>query len=246
MSTIGGDELTRSVIVHGTEAGLKVTAALSRLTVSSMKAALDAGTWAIAKTPLGRQHRDHGKMDLKSLQKLTGGDLHSQEVSPDLLRTLQRDLKRRGVDFAIEKAPDGGFYVHFKGADVDTLKHAFTQAQARLDQASPRHGQTRDDQPTQKPVPEQKEQRSQHAPSKQKDATPTEAPTAEPGLAKQSLEHFHKVGLSSQSELAGKKTVPQTRADVKQTIQARAQEAQEKISRARTPEVQVPKVGKSR
>ncbi|WP_160149053.1 DUF3801 domain-containing protein [Arcanobacterium ihumii] len=60
------------------------------------------------------------------------------------MSALSKDLKKRGVDFAIEKGSDGLTHVHFKGADVDTMQHGFKMAQARLEKQV-EHKQTRSD-----------------------------------------------------------------------------------------------------
>ena len=74
-----------------------------------------------------------GVMTLSGLQEKAGGDLHSIDVSDELITDLKADLKERGVDFAIEHAPDGNTYVHFRGADTDTVSHGITQAKATLE-----------------------------------------------------------------------------------------------------------------
>ena len=70
---------------------------------------------------------------LATLQRQMGGDLHPLAIAPELERYLKADLRRRGVNFSLEKAPDGNTYVHFSGRDVDTVQHGLKQAAARYE-----------------------------------------------------------------------------------------------------------------
>lgn len=78
-------------------------------------------------------HGNH-QASLATLQRQMGGDLHPLAISPELERYLKADLRRRGVNFSLEKAPDGNTYVHFSGRDVDTVQHGLKQAAARYEQ----------------------------------------------------------------------------------------------------------------
>lgn len=80
---------------------------------------------------------DTGQMSVKRLQRLSGGDLQSKEISPELLRSVKADLRRRGISFSVEKAADGKTYVHFSGRDVDSVRHSLKQAGARLGTRAP-------------------------------------------------------------------------------------------------------------
>lgn len=145
MSILASEQLSEQIIIASARAAVTVTASLTHLTRESLTSVLKASQAAFKRLP-SSFHLTEGKMSLKRLQKTSGGDLHTQEVSDELKRTLQRDLKKRGVDFSVEKGRDGKTYVHFKGADIDTLNHAFTQAQARLDSyLAPGKPQTRAD-----------------------------------------------------------------------------------------------------
>ena len=70
---------------------------------------------------------------LAALQRQMGGDLHPLAIAPELERYLKADLRRRGVNFSLEKAPDGNTYVHFSGRDVDTVQHGLKQSAARYE-----------------------------------------------------------------------------------------------------------------
>ena len=77
-------------------------------------------------------HGNH-QASLATLQRQMGGDLHPLAIAPELERYLKADLRRRGVNFSLEKAPDGNTYVHFSGRDVDTVQHGLKQAAARYE-----------------------------------------------------------------------------------------------------------------
>ena len=77
-------------------------------------------------------HGNH-QTSLATLQRQMGGDLHPLAIAPELERYLKADLRRRGVNFSLEKAPDGNTYVHFSGRDVDTVQHGLKQAAARYE-----------------------------------------------------------------------------------------------------------------
>lgn len=77
-----------------------------------------------------QQHINTGEMTIRRLQHKASGDLHQQDIDPEILKSLRKDLKSRGVDFAIEKGRDGQTYVHFSGRDVDTIDHAIKQVAA--------------------------------------------------------------------------------------------------------------------
>ena len=77
-------------------------------------------------------HGNH-QASLANLQRQMGGDLHPLAIAPELERYLKADLRRRGVNFSLEKAPDGNTYVHFSGRDVDTVQHGLKQSAARYE-----------------------------------------------------------------------------------------------------------------
>ena len=77
-------------------------------------------------------HGNH-QTSLATLQRQMGGDLHPLAIAPKLERYLKADLRRRGVNFSLEKAPDGNTYVHFSGRDVDTVQHGLKQSAARYE-----------------------------------------------------------------------------------------------------------------
>ena len=77
-------------------------------------------------------HGNH-QVSLATLQRQMGGDLHPLAIAPELERYLKADLRRRGVNFSLEKAPDGNTYVHFSGRDVDTVQHGLKQSAARYE-----------------------------------------------------------------------------------------------------------------
>lgn len=132
MSITGGEQLTEQVIMSSSKAGMEVTGKVAQLTAAGLKLLMRLSAAGLKKLPTTAGRREHGKMTIKNLQRRAGGDLHAQQVSTELLRSVQHDLKRRGVDFSVEKGADALYYVHFKGADVDTVRHALTQAEAKI------------------------------------------------------------------------------------------------------------------
>lgn len=136
MSVLGGEQFAQQITIALTQAGIKVSGALWNGTARSTSAVLKAIGRALKKVP-GIHTEPQGKMSLKKLQRTSGGDLHAQEISPELVRRLKRDLTRRGLDFSMEKGKDGHTYFHFKGADVDTVRHAIAQVAAAIDRHYP-------------------------------------------------------------------------------------------------------------
>lgn len=132
MSITGGEQLTEQIIISSSKAGMEVTAKVSQLSAAALKFLMNMASTGLHKLPTTAGHREHGKMTIKNLQRRAGGDLHAQQVSTELLKSVQHDLKKRGVDFSVEKGADSMYYVHFKGADVDTVRHALTQAEAKI------------------------------------------------------------------------------------------------------------------
>lgn len=132
MSILGGEQLTEQIIVTITRLGVSITGSLLHATQRSLLQALRLTGKALTHLPGAPTSTPTGKMSIRKLQHLAGGDLHAQQVTPELVATMKRQLKRRGVDFSIEKAPDGLTYFHFKGADVDTVRHALSQAAAAI------------------------------------------------------------------------------------------------------------------
>lgn len=80
---------------------------------------------------------DTGQMSVKRLQRLSGGNLRTKEISPELLRSVKADLRRRGISFSLEKAADGKTYLHFSGRDADSVRHSLKQTSARLGVSRP-------------------------------------------------------------------------------------------------------------
>ena len=129
MSMLSGEQLSQQIVITSTQVGINVTARLASGTLTGLK-----GTLRVIRAGLKhvKGKGQHGQMRLRNLQRAAGGDLHQQTVTDRLLSTLTRDLKKRGVDFSLEKGRDGVHFVHFKGADADTMRHAILQAEKRL------------------------------------------------------------------------------------------------------------------
>lgn len=128
MSIISGEQLSQQIVITSA-VGISVTARLASGTLAGLK-----GTLRVIRAGLKhvKDKGQHGQMRLRNLQRAAGGDLHQQAVTDRLVATLTRDLKKRGVDFSLEKGHDGVHFVHFKGADADTMRHALLQAEKRL------------------------------------------------------------------------------------------------------------------
>ncbi|MFT3944352.1 MAG: DUF3801 domain-containing protein [Ancrocorticia sp.] len=204
MSVIGGEQLSEQIIISTTKAATEITAALTRGSEAMIKQVAKIAGAALHKV----DRRKEGKMTIKNLQRVSGGDLHSQSISPELYHTLIKDLKKRGVDFSIEKGKDSLTYVHFKGADVDTVRHALKQVEAKLGLTPPKTTNHEPGQPSQG-SPDQKN------PTK---AAPQDAPP------KQTPAYYRNVALTGK---------PQTRKELTQTIQQRARTI--KKTQTRTP-----------
>ncbi len=129
--TIGGESFVQALIQAGAQIGVKVTVTAIDLSREGLRGTIKTLGRGLSKLPGTPGGQRRGKMPIKHLQRLSRGDLHQQEVATEYVKQIQRDLKARGVDFAVEHAPDGKTYLHFKGADVDTISHALTQVAAR-------------------------------------------------------------------------------------------------------------------
>lgn len=161
-------EKTNRIVIQVATWGIKVVLNLGKkATTSSLKAGLRTAAKAIAKIPGLPGQPEHGRMTVKSLQRKTNDGLHSIEISPEMLKGIQHDLKKRGVDFAVEKAEDGNYYVHIQGKDADTMKHALTQVQTKLSKPQTRKDLKND---IEKRVQDKKEAKAK-APAKKKART---------------------------------------------------------------------------
>jgi len=82
-------------------------------------------------TPSKAPEVKSGKMTLKELQK-QGDGLSTVELKDPHLRTLNKTLKKNGVDFSAVKDGKGKYTLFFKGKDADTVTRAFKQYTQKL------------------------------------------------------------------------------------------------------------------
>jgi hypothetical protein len=66
----------------------------------------------------------HGKQTLKELHKHNEG-LSSIELKDPELRRLQREMKRKDIDFSVVKDGKGKYTLFFKGKNADEMTNAF-------------------------------------------------------------------------------------------------------------------------
>lgn len=132
---------SKNMVITVSKTGVKISAKVGKnFSQASLRILLATVLAALKEIPVvkniaqgAKQSLAHGKMSVKNLQQQAGGDLHPIAVSPEMIKNLQRDLKRRGIDFAVETGADKQTYVHFKGSDADTIQHAISQAKATLE-----------------------------------------------------------------------------------------------------------------
>jgi hypothetical protein len=62
-------------------------------------------------------------------------------------RELEKELKRHGVTWAMEKQSDGSTTFHVQGADIELVQHALGVAAERVDERLVRRGGDRQEQP---------------------------------------------------------------------------------------------------
>lgn len=132
MTLINLEQVAETVVTTAARNGVRIVAKVPKLTTSVLMDIFETGIRTLKNLPHLPGSPDHGKMSVKALQTKAGGDIHAQEIDPTLIKEVQKDLKKRGIDFAIEHGHDGHTYVQFKGVDTDSLSHALKQAQAKL------------------------------------------------------------------------------------------------------------------
>lgn len=127
-----GEKVNR-IMIQIAQWGSKVVLNLGKkATLTTLKGGLHATEKALAKVPGLPGAPEHGKMSVKQLQHKSQDGLRAVQLSAELVKNITHDLKKRGVDFAVEKAKDGNTYVHIKAKDVDTMQHAISQVNAKL------------------------------------------------------------------------------------------------------------------
>ncbi|MFY9263340.1 MAG: DUF3801 domain-containing protein [Arcanobacterium sp.] len=131
MSIAGIESIGERVTMVAAEKGIQVTA---RLTAKLTNAALRQIGEAVAR--LSNRHSSgetSSEMSLPELHQSNRGDIHPLEIPDSMVDEVRADFNERGVAFAIEQGQDGATYVHFKGADADSVRHGIDQVAAKLD-----------------------------------------------------------------------------------------------------------------
>ena len=126
-----GTQITQSAMIEVSKTSTKLSVNLVGTSTHAVASML--GFVATTLHNARSQHNNKpGQTTLSRLQERVDGDVHTQVLDPSLEKTLRQELNSRGINFAIEHAPDGQTYVHFAGKDLHTLEHAVTQTEARL------------------------------------------------------------------------------------------------------------------
>lgn len=126
-----GTQITQSAMIEVSKTSTKLSVNLVGTSTHAVASML--GFVATTLHNARSQHNNKpGQTTLSRLQERVDGDVHAQVLDPSLEKTLRQELNSRGINFAIEHAPDGQTYVHFAGKDLHALEHAVTQTEARL------------------------------------------------------------------------------------------------------------------
>lgn len=68
-----------------------------------------------------------GKVSEKRLQRISGGDIHEVKLDPESLHAVSQSLRQAGITYAVEQS-DNGYYLHFRGRDIDHVEHSVARA----------------------------------------------------------------------------------------------------------------------
>ncbi|VDG75787.1 Protein of uncharacterised function (DUF3801) [Actinobaculum suis] len=142
MSIIGSEQYAQTITAELTRTGVKVSGIAITASSKIFLRGLKLAEHGLQKLPGVPKKNPHGKLRLRTLQHISGGDLHSLPVSSNLMNSLSRDLKKRGINFSVEKGTDGTTYFHFAGKDIDSVRHAITQVAARVEKTAHTRDQT--------------------------------------------------------------------------------------------------------
>lgn len=137
MTVLQPEMLADQLIMTVARNAIKISVLVGRKnTVEAIRLAMKGASAAIRRY---QRHRgtlpEEGIFTVKELQEKAGGDLHQIPVSADIEKIVTEELKERGIEFAIETAPDGNTYIHFKGSDADSMRHGIDQARTRFEKA---------------------------------------------------------------------------------------------------------------
>ena len=227
-----GTQITQSAMIEVSKTSTKLSVNLVGTSTHAVASMLDfvATTLHNARS----QHNNKpGQTTLSRLQERVDGDVHAQVLDPSLEKILRQELNCRGINFAIEHAPDGQTYVHFAGKDLHTLEHAVTQTEARLGTDQQLEIRTPDQAPALTPT---------------KDSTPTDGtqPPPIPATDTAKDELTHKVGGTQAATPAPQhsperapgqpvSTDPKTKKEVVKQIKTRAEQIVKSPTEKNTP-----------
>lgn len=138
MSITSSEAIAEQIVTTATRESFKISIQALSFSARTAFTALKACMTLLSNSKFTpKVLNSRGQIRLRKLQSF-GSDLHAQEISPEIVDRLRKYLKKNGVDFSLEKnAPDGKTYVHFQGKDVDTMRHAITQALASMPELQP-------------------------------------------------------------------------------------------------------------
>ena len=125
----GGQNALR-VIINIARGTVNMTCKLGAVTASSLGDVMRLGSAGLRQAATRRL--ETGQLSLTRLQRVSGGSLGSPRISPQVIRSLRADLRRRGVNFSMEKGVGGVTQVSFTGKDVNTVSHGLSKVGARL------------------------------------------------------------------------------------------------------------------
>lgn len=133
-------------VSRGGQAAVKLSINVAK-SVTNAPYAAAAAVWGAARRAV-HEATDTGKVTLKTFSNLADGrreviTLDDQAVS----RELEKELKRHGVTWAMEKQSDGSTTFHVQGADIELVQHALGVAAERVDERLVRRGGDRQEQP---------------------------------------------------------------------------------------------------
>lgn len=73
------------------------------------------------------------QMPLEDLHKTNRGDIHPVEIPENFLDDVTATFNERGIAFAVEDGLDGATYLHFRGADADSVRHVIDQVATKVE-----------------------------------------------------------------------------------------------------------------
>ncbi|MDY5584332.1 MAG: DUF3801 domain-containing protein [Arcanobacterium sp.] len=109
------------------------TAATTRLSLGALKLSLNTVSKHLP-LQLPFAQTKHGQISIRQLQHSNNGGLGHIELDPATVNKLKKELKRHGVDFALQKpdTKDGKFALYFRGADGDHIAYTLERVIDKL------------------------------------------------------------------------------------------------------------------